>query len=288
MTIEEILKSKGWSEQEVADIAPMLTNPRFRQTLEEQYGAIATERDQFKQRDEEWQRLKDSDWQPKVAAAEKEAQKARMELAAAREQIAIAKDYGYLTEEQAADATRRAEAKAAETANAFDPKKFVSMDDVPKLVTAQGDAIAIYYDIADEYGYLTGKNIRDVQFTNGNQVFRGMQALREEAKAKRASDLRAFVEDKFKFNDLRAAKDAVRQKENEDRIRADEREKARTEFAQQYSGNPNLRTAVASMNPFLPAKTSDGKMPHEIGSPAQLKNNRVKKFTEMILKSGAA
>ena len=95
-TAEQILKAQGLSDADITAMAPMLTNAAYRAAIENTVNTLETERDTYKQRDEEWQQNLDTQYTPAITRAEQDAQKARLEAAQLREQIEIAKTYGYL------------------------------------------------------------------------------------------------------------------------------------------------------------------------------------------------
>lgn len=272
MKLEDILKQKGWTDADIAALAPMLADQRFRTSMEEAYGAVATERDQLKERDAKWEELREKQWQPKVNEYEQQLAQTRLELAQERERIKIAKDFGYLTPE--------AEAKAAEeidkqklAANGFDPKKYVSMEDAARMLDAEGQAIAMAADINNEYSKLTGQSLYDYETEIDGRRMRGLSALREEAKAKRVK-LDQYVSQKFDFQAKRQAMADTQRKAQEDALRKDEREKVTREMAEKY-GNPLMAPAMPSRSPFF-AKKEGGKMPWDVPQ-AQLKQNRIER-----------
>lgn len=284
MTLESLLKSNGWTDQDLADIAPMLQNAKFRATLETQYTSLASERDNFKGLNDEWQRKLDEDYNPRMTAAETEAQKARLQLAEANEKLRIAKDYGYLDGDAQAKADEAA-AKLRPDPNGYDPKRHPTFDDVAKFADAEAEAIAMANDLSQEYAFLSGgRSLFEYEGQNGA---RGMRALRAEAKAAR-KPLETYVAEKFQFADKRTAMNAAKQKEHDDSIRREESERVRAELAQQY-GNPMLRSAVPSRAPFIPAGPAGtgGKplQPWERGNPQERKAERLSKLITMNLKT---
>lgn len=285
MKLEEILKADGWPDADIAALQPMLTNQAFRASMEKQYGAVASERDQLKQRDGQWQEKLDSEWQPRVSGMERDLTAARLELAQANERIKLAKEFGYLTEQQDAEATAAAAKAKLDAAGAFDPKKFVSMEDAQRMLEGEGRAIVMVADLNNEYGYLTGgKSLYEYEAQVGDRNLRGFTALREEAKQKRLS-LDAYVTEKFDFTGKRTALQQKRQQEHDDVIRKEAEDKVRNELASQY-GNPLMRTAVPSRFPTLVPKPANGKHPWEVNK-QQLKSERLERAMKAQL-TGAA
>lgn len=285
MKLEDILKSRGWTDADIAAAGPMLADARFRADMEASYGAVASERDELKGKDDAWQRQLDEQWQPRVTAAEKEAQAARLEAANLKEQLKIAKDYGYMTPEAEAAAEAKIAAATA-TANGYDPKNHPSWDDVKKFGEAQGDAIAIVNDLAAEYAYLNGgKSLYEYETTIDGRTLRGMQAIRAEAKVNRQG-LEQYVSKKFDFEGKRTAMRAKAAQDHDDAIRRETVESTRAEMAAQY-GNPMMRTAMPSRAPFIPAKpASGGKQPWEL-TQGERKAARVTRAMEIQTKTAA-
>lgn len=281
MKLEDLLKSKGWTDADLEAVKPMLSNERFRATLEEQYGALATERDQLQTVNAEWQRKLEEDYNPRMTAAEKEAQQARLDLAQANEKLKIAKDYGYLPDEAAAKVeVAAAQAKVDQTAN-YDAKRHPSWEDVNRFADVEGDVIMMSHDLAAEYAFLTGgKSLFEYEGSDGQ---RGMRALRREAKAAR-QDFDKFIQNKFDFAGKRAAKAQEKQKEHDDAIRKEEADRVRTEMASQY-GNPLLRTPMPSRAPFIPGTPTGGKQPWET-SKQERRATRLTHLAEVQAKAG--
>jgi hypothetical protein len=156
----------------------------------------------------------------------------------------------------------------------FDPKahKLVTYDDVSRFADQEARAIAMAYDVGQEYEMLTGRRLHEYVAEDGST---GMTALMNEAKKNRATSLRDYAAKKFQFSDLRAQKAAEAQKAREDAIRKEEGDKVRMEMASQY-GNPNMRTLAPSRQPFIPAKAAGGKMPWETTA-NERKNSRIER-----------
>lgn len=261
----------------------MLNDPKLRSTLEKQYGAIVTERDTYKQRDTEWQQLRDTVYQPQISRAEEEAARIRLEAAGLREQVQIAKDYGYITADQQQEADRKQRERQALAAHEYDPKRHPTFADVEKFAEAEGQAIALASDLAAEYAYLNGgKSLFEYEAEIDGRRMRGMTALREEAKRSR-KNLDAYVSEKFNFRGKREEMSAKRQQEHDDAIAKAATEKANLEWAQRVGSNPNLRPAVPSSQPFVPVKASDGQQPWQRGTPKQNQASRIIRFQQKVL-----
>lgn len=280
--LEDILKSKGWSDADIAAAAPMLGDARFRASLEESYGALEAERNTFKGRVDEYEEWREKTANPAITAAERDAQTARLDSARLREEIAIAKEYGYLTPENEA-AHRAAHPTSGSTASGvpqgFDPKahKLVTYDDISVLADREGDAIAMASDLAAEYQYLYGKSLFEYTSADGK---RGMSALRQEAKQAR-KNIDAYVAEKFNFNQKRDEQRQSAQKAHDDAIRRETEEKIRLEFASR--GNPLLSMPTASRQPFIPTREKDAGMPWDKPAGA-LKAERLERAYRNIAK----
>lgn len=285
MTLEQILKAKGWTDADLEAQAPMLKDQRFRSALEDTFGSVTQERDQFKTLNDQWQERLDTDYNPRMTAAEREAQQARLEAANLREQLKIAKDYGYMTPEaEAAASAAAAEAtrKAADLSNGtgYDPKKHPTFEDVGKFAEAEGEYHAVLNDLMEEYRFLTGKSLIEYEGQGGK---RGMSALRAEAKANRKG-IDAYVPEKFDFAGKRAEMARKKQEDHDNLIRGEAEAKVRTEMAQQY-GNPLLRSALPSRQPFMPAKPGSDKQPWEF-TKKERSANRIAHAMDVQSKSG--
>jgi hypothetical protein len=289
MTFEEILKSKGWTDEELADKGLKSVLSRLKPVVEETYGEIETHKSAAAKAKEEYDAYKreaEEVWTPaanaRITAAEKEAVEARRKAADYAEQLRIARDYGLLpTEEE-----RKAEAPAngASPSPSFDPKahKLVTYDDVEQFAQREGDAIAMSHDLGAEYEHLTGKKMFEYTGQDGK---RGMTALRAEA-ARTRQDLNTYVAAKFDFSTLRAKKESDRMAQWEAKIRAEASEQARSEMAARM-GNPLLRAPSASTRPFLPpAKPSSGQ-PWE-QTDAQRRAGRIERALQRQASQGSA
>jgi hypothetical protein len=254
MTLEEILKTNGYTEADLESLKPMLSDSRFRNSLEQTYGALATERDTLKALDQSWNEKLEKEYNPAITAAQAEAQKARLEAAQVREQWKILKDYGYVTPEFEAEILNKAPASAAPTSTTNE--NFITREalnrDISKFAEVEGEAIARAIDIEIDYHHLTGKSLFDYQATIGDRTLRGMSALRAEAKSKGKQDLYGYASEKFGFAEKREQKIQEARLADENRIRQDERSKALSDFTQQYGSNPNTRFAMPSNVPAIP------------------------------------
>ena len=277
MKLKAILKSKGWTDEQ---IEKAFADPGVIAILDESLGTITSERDALKARDEEWNRKLTEEYNPAIARAEKEAAEARLRAVQYEEQVKIAKDYGYLAGDEAErrSAEAAAKAKAASDPGAYDAKRHPTFDDVAKFADAEGEAIAMANDLAQEYRYYTGKDLFEYETQLNGQTYRGMRAVRQEAKLAR-KPLDQFISEKFDFRGARQRKQEEQQKAHDDAIRKEAAEAARREMAEKY-GNPALAMPVPSRAPFLIAKPQDGKHPWE-KSPQERKVERIKRAMQV-------
>lgn len=279
-TLEEILKSKGFADADLAGMSTLLADNRFRGAVE----GLETERESFQTRDAEWNRLHSEKWQPTVRTLEGDLQQARLDLAQEREKVKIARDFGYLDEDGDKKATAAA-AKAKEELesgarrgggfNADDPEfqKFAG-----RFSQAEGDAIAVHNFLAEEYRSLHGTSINEYRGQDGK---RGMIALRAEAQAVR-KPIDQYTEEKFGWAAKRQAAEQQRAKDFEDGIRKNEREKFMLE--QGLSINPDLARHVPSRQPFIPQKAEGKGQPWEKSSQS-LAADRRNRATQTQIKS---
>jgi hypothetical protein len=263
-TAEQILKGRGLTDADLLDMKPMLDNPRFRASIEDSVNSVEAERDTWKTRSEEFESLRETEYVPAVTKAEQEARKARLELAEAREQLKFAKDYGYISEDDQKKADEEAARRAASQPNnqptGFNPDDPKFRDFAGRFSTAEGDAMAMYNYVSEEYRLLNGGSINEYKAEIDGRTVRGMPALRAEArKAGKALDL--YAEEKFNWNGKRNDLAAKREQEREEAIRKDEREKIALQ--QPMNGNPLSGRPVISKAPWVP-----GTDPAKPGMPA--------------------
>ncbi len=257
--LEDLLKSKGYSDSDLTGMAAILSDKRLRNTLEASFTEVETERDTYKQRDEEWQQNLDNQYTPAITRAEQDAHKARMEAAEAREQLKIAKEYGYLPEDAQAraDAAAKAvrDAANAQTQTGFNPDDPKFREFANRFSMGEGDAMALYNYVAEEYRLLNGGSSLNEYV--GRDGKRGMLALRAEAlQAKKPID--QYANEKFNWDGRRAEQAAARQKAHDDEIAR----KAVEDYAVKHGNNPMTAIPNPSRMPMMPAKVDNGKIIH--------------------------
>lgn len=255
--IEDILKAKGLSDADIAAMSTMLANPAYRTALEASYSELESERDTYKQRDAEWQQNLDTTYTPAITRAEQDAQQARLELAAAQESLRIAKDYGYLPDGDA-QAKADAAAKAVRDAAKGPPSQGFNLNDpefgkfANQFSMREGDAMARYNFVSEEYRLLNGGTINDYVGRDGK---RGMVAIRAEALAAK-QDIDVYANTKFNWDGKRAEQEAKRRADHD----AEVGRKAVEEWALKHGNNPMTSAPNPSRMPMMPARTDNGKI----------------------------
>lgn len=261
-TLEEILKAEGFAEADLAAVAPLLGDARFRGAVEKQIGALETTLESYKTENLGWAKYDTETVRPALALYEKDKADAVALAASLQARLKLAEENGY--------APRREEPVAAAgtpppaEGGAFDPKKhkLVTEDDLragySKFADLEGRAIAMAVDLAAEYAHLTGgKSLYEYEAEIDGRRLRGVSALREEAQRAK-QDVYDYTASKFDFKGKREGIAAEQRKKAEDAIRADERSKVITQY-----GDPNVRPMMPSNNPFVPRQADGGKMPWE-------------------------
>jgi hypothetical protein len=273
MTLEELLKAKGYSTQEMEDLKPLLANSKFRSDLEAELsnGAKAV-----KDLDE-YDRWFTNEITPqhqellnRVALAEADvaASKARFE---AYQKAGMQKQAGKDAAAVAAAAEEEAEkARKAAAAAGIDTSKFVTSDTLTKISDSTGDAMANAIDITTEH----------MQLFPGQRL--NMQKLRNEAKAARIP-VRDFWENKYK---VKEREQEILAKAEADKIAEAEKrgyQKATVEFG---GSNPNLRIPGPSTSPFVVKKVKEGdKQPWERNA-SDLSKARIEKAISKAAERG--
>lgn len=276
--LEDLLKANGYTDSDIQALAPMLSDQRFRDSIERSLGTLEAERDDFKGKFETYENWRETVANPHIAEQERIAAAARIDAARAREEAKIAREMGLFPEDKTPQGTPPAPPSVSGT---FNPKdhKLVTEDELQRgyaqFADAEGRAIAMAADLAEEYRMLTGgKSIYEYVGQDGK---RGMTALREEA-IRNKQQLDQYVSTKFDFQGKRRAADEARQKEHDDKIREEER----AAMAAKY-GNPMLRQPMASRAPFIPPKTGDSKFPWE-QLPQDRRNARIERALQSQFK----
>lgn len=255
--LEETLRAKGYTDADIAALAPLLTNDRYRGDLESTLADAEYAAEVGRADSAEALRWRDEEALPKLTKAQQEAQDARAEAAGYRERMKALQEQGLIkiAEDQ--------EKPIVKPVADFDPKKYnlVDQSDVARFAELEGDAIATVADLGDEYRELfPGKSLHTYVSRDGKS--RGFVALRREAVAakKHVAD---YVAEKFDFNGRRAEIAKAAKEVEFEAVRKAEREKVTTELVGTL-GNPMARNPMGSQYPILPKpKDSNGKQPWE-------------------------
>jgi len=282
--LEEILKSRGWTDEDLKSQEALLSNPKFRMSIEEEFGAVETSRDKFesdfKAEQEKWTRWHQDEAIPVIDQYAKDRADAVAEAAALRARLTLAEKAGFVAGGGEPGQPAAATASATDPNAGFDPKKhnLPTWDDVNKLANAEGQAIAMAADLNEEYRWLTGGKSLIEYVAPGGQ--RGMTALRNEAiQARMPMD--QYVSKKFDFDGLRKAIDEKRRAEVEAAVRKDERAKVVAEY-----GQPGTRPMLPSRSPgmFRP-RDQQGKQPWEVDNKEELRQRRIAHALETEMKT---
>lgn len=272
MTIEQLLSTKGYSQQEITDLAPMLANNKFRKDLEEELGKLEkatvdlNEYDRWYTQEitpEHLRLVKERDDAVATAAAEK----ARMEAYQRTSQMRQAGK----TEAEIRESERiERERVAAEAASKVDTSKFVTSDTFQRAFDATGEAMAVATNIV----------------SNHMQLFPGqfvdMEQLQRDAKAAR-KPVKQFWEEKYNVAGRRQELANKAKEDERAAIRKEEREKMIVEFG---GSNPNLQVMAPSHNPFVIRKAASvGKQPWE-RTENEMQRERIEKAIQNAAKRG--
>jgi hypothetical protein len=261
-TYAEFLKSQGATDDDIK----ALDTPVARKAFEAQQNAIAAaalkaeEADRVVAANRKW---KEEVVQPILDKTTAERDIARAEAAAERARLKQLEEDG-LVAKPAAAATTRTDGTFP---SGLDPKKFVSVDDLPQFAAAQADAIMLAEDIASEHRVL---------FPDRPLKFR---ELRQRAVANNVPVERQWMTE-FGVEAAREAR-AKADREAEQKRWMDEGAKAKeAELASRY-GSPETRPAVPSSNPFAKRGTVALAKPNETPifdrSENQRSNDRVRR-----------
>lgn len=264
-TLEELLKAEGYTDADLEAVKPLLTDAKFRGTLERQLGALETTLAEYKTENEGWSKFYEETTKPLIAQYDKDIADAKAAEASLAARLKLAEQQGYAPKRD--EPQPQPQPQATGQPAPFDPKahKLVTQDDIAKYADMEGEAIAIAANLAEEYRILTnGKSIYEYQTTTQDgRTLNGMVALRHEAKANK-KPMAQFVAEKFDFQGKRNTMAEAARLKAEQAIREDERNKVISQY-----GDPNARPLMPSKDPFIPRPREDraGKQPWEI--PAQ-------------------
>jgi hypothetical protein len=278
--LEDVLKSKGYTDADLSNISTLLSDSRFRSSLEASFEETAQQaRDA---RDAEWESIKTSQWQPIIEKSEKDAMEARREAARLREENAIAKDYGYLGGDEA---KQRLEAQERERHNreeqergnrgGFNPNDPAVQDFSGKFAVAQGRAMAMYTDISNAHQRLFGEPLESFE-----ALYNDFLAL--PATARQTTSMRDLWERKYNVPAKRAEIDARRQSDHDAAVSKQAVEKYIMDNPQLHS-QPMMQGPRLSNSPFLPKPSEAAKQPWE-KTAQERRSARVERATQNELK----
>lgn len=275
--LEDVLKAKGFTDQEITDMAPMLSNAKFRATLE----AELTDRDtriQAVEKDlNEYDRWFTQEITPKHEELVAKNRELEAEAAAAK---ARAEAYQKSTmrqqgNQQSEEERLRQEQEALKQQQqpTFDPNKYVTADTFKQGFEQVGEAVASAMDIASDH----------MQLFPGQYL--NMSQLRLDARAAR-KPVRQYWEEKYKVTEKRQQMaDAAIQERIDAAVKAKEQELMVT-----FGGsNPNMNALRPSNNPFVIRKSASAgaqnKQPWEI-TEAERSRARIEKGIQAAAKRG--
>jgi hypothetical protein len=239
-TLEQILKAKGYSDADLTGMAPLLSDAKFRGALEDEFGAIETDRDKQAKAVKDWDEWHQTVALPKLQEEMDARQTAEADAGANRARLETLQKQGLIKLEE-----QRNPPKEEKPVDQFDYKKYglVTRDDVAQLANLEGEAIMLAQDIAAEHAALG----------LGPLKFRELRKAAMEAKM----PVDRYWEQTYKVPEKRQELATRHAQEAEAKIRADERSKVTSEYA-----NPQTRPGVTSRASFLPQpKPGEAKMP---------------------------
>lgn len=250
---EEILKAQGLSDADITAMAPMLTDARYRAAIENSYNSVESERDQWKARNDDWEQLQEKNLAT-LKAAEEETIRARREAADKAELLRIAKDFGYLNDDDARKKQEEIDAQKRQgTQGGFDPNDPKFQDFSGRFAVGQGRAMAMYTDIANQHQRLFGEPLDGFE-----KLYDEFLALSPQQRQN--TTMKDVWEKKFNVQAKRDEMTAKRQADHD----AEVARKAVEDYAIKYGTNPNTQGSHTSRNSFSPIRqTADGKMPWE-------------------------
>jgi hypothetical protein len=282
-TIEEIYKAKGYTDEAIAAIKPLLDDQKLRSVLEEEFTRLGQEVTSFKTENENWSKWHEETAKPTLALYEQDVTNAKADNASLKERLRLAEEAGFAP--RRAEPTPTTTTTPAGTPEAFDPKKhnLVTTADVQRFAELEGQAIARSGDLIEEYRYLTGgKSLIDYEYkTADGRTLRGLQAIRNEAEqAKQPWD--TFAAKKFDFEGKRNAIAETQRAAAEKAIRDDERAKV-----MQQNFQPGQAPLMPSRDPFIPRprEGSEGKQPWDRGTDNERRAARINNAMQTQLRS---
>lgn len=234
--LEEILKSKGYTPEDIEALKPLLGNDRYRTSIESILDEFEGDRNKAVATAERWDKWYNEQAIPEIERSTQDAATARAEAAQVRARLQYLQERGLAqlagepTPANPNPAAANPAAGAGGASGGPDMAKFATWDQVKELAASEGKAIALVQDIVAEHLALTGKPLK------------GVQELRDEA-IRNGVGLQEWWMRKYDVPALRAAAEA---KQKADERAAIEKE-VRTQLAAEY-GNPAARPPMPSNN----------------------------------------
>jgi hypothetical protein len=268
MDIKAILKAQGYTDADLAQMDTLLSDQRFAKTFD------SVQETARSARDAEWEQIKQTEWESRLVTAEKQTREARLEAARLLEENKIAREWGYMDdpkakeqlEAQERDRQQREERERGGNRGGFDPNDPKFADFAKRFSTAEGDAIALYQYLGEEYRALMGVPLNDYRGADGS---RGMIAIRREAMAA-GKPVDQYMESRFDWAGKRAAAEAKRIAEHDAEVGKQAVEKWIMENPGVGNPNPMLQGPQLSRNPFIPRaganENGEVKQPWERGT----------------------
>jgi hypothetical protein len=283
---KDILKARGYTEEELTGLATMLNDPKFVGALE----AEDAERERITLEHQKAQAdlAATTKWYheeavPTLNKALGDATLARSERAKLEAQIKAEQDYGMrrvATQDNQPPQTQQTQQPPNGQQSGQNPfeqtdQRYITSETFKEAFNQTGTAIAMAQDIADDHRDLFGKRIDG-----------GVGGLRQKYLAASETGfrgtLRQFWEKEYNVDQKRAELAQKEREAHDTSIRQDERTKVMSEFA-----NPMTRSPESSRSPFMrkviAGGTSDGKQPWERGTVEQRRSERVVKFGTKVL-----
>lgn len=265
MTLEQILKAEGWSDEDIAASATLLQNDRFRATLEKQYNTVAQERDFLN----DW---RETTANPHIAQVEAREIAARQESARLRELVQIAKDYGVPGVE-----VESRPANPQQPPNPAQPRdpntgEFVNRQYLDQygrdFALGQRKAMAQYVDVANEHQRLFGHPLESFE-----ALLSDVDNLPAHERGRLG--LKDVWARKYNVEGKRAEIKAAEQNAHDKKIRDEAVRETEQKYIQQRA-NPLLSTPRPSSQPFIPSRMENNKpvMPWD-ESKGQMKERRI-------------
>lgn len=247
MTLEQVLKARGYTDQELADLGPALSNPKFRQSLEAELADLntkVTSQNDIIAKTGEWY---NNTALPTIEKTQADLISERAERARLQKALEEVQSRGMFDLAKAGINLNPVKEEKVVDPNAFDPNKYVTTDTLKSMASGVGESVTELHDLTEEYRTLfPGKPVPK------------MTELRREAQS-RGLSLTQHMEAKFNLSARRQELEQESIKRREEEIRLDERRKI-----MESQSNPNLRSMGPSTSSIIAKKMEGGKQPWEM------------------------